>query len=109
MNLDYYKMTGMQKLAYKIKQGAKGFWRGFCGFWIGLGKGFVGFFASIFKEAREIISNFRYGNSVTKVSYLFMGFGHIFRGQIIRGLIYLSLELLFIGYMLLFGDAFFRC
>lgn len=43
------------------------------------------------------------GDAVTKLSCLVMGLGHIFRGQIVRGLIYLITQIAFLLYMLAFG------
>ena len=43
------------------------------------------------------------GDAVTKLSCLVMGLGHIFRGQVVRGLIYLITQIAFLLYMLAFG------
>ena len=52
------------------------------------------------KNALALV-NFAHGNLVTKLSYLFIGFGHLFRGQIVRGIVYLIGEFLFIAYLYL--------
>lgn len=46
---------------------------------------------------------FRSGNAITKLSALIFGLGNIINKQIIRGLLYLILELAYIFYMLSFG------
>ncbi|MBQ6348435.1 MAG: ABC transporter permease subunit [Clostridia bacterium] len=43
------------------------------------------------------------GDWKTKLSYLVMGFGNIARGQVLRGLLFLLFEVVFIGYMVLAG------
>ena len=58
---------------------------------------------AFFRDVRELFRNFWLGNGLTKLSYFILGAGHIFRGQVVRGIVYLGLELSFILYMLLFG------
>lgn len=106
MDFDYYRLTGPQKLLYKIKRGAKGTARGFCNFWVKLAKAIIGFFVGIFNGVCNFFKNWWRGNVLTKISYVIMGTGHIFRGQIVRGLIYLILEILFIAYMIFFGGGY---
>ena len=46
------------------------------------------------------------GDAVTKLSCLVMGLGHIFRGQVVRGFIYLVTQIAFSLYMLTFGGKY---
>ena len=55
------------------------------------------------REAKDIITTFVHGDWKTKLSYLVMGFGCLARGQILRGLLFLLFEIVFIGYMVLSG------
>ena len=57
-------------------------------------------------KIRSFFANFSDGDGVTKASYLVMGLGHLRRGQVGRGLIYLAAEILFILYMILFGGTY---
>jgi arabinogalactan oligomer/maltooligosaccharide transport system permease protein len=43
------------------------------------------------------------GNIVTKLSFIFMGLGCALRGQIVKGLLYLAIQLSYIVYMAKFG------
>ncbi len=52
---------------------------------------------------KEIGTTFAEGDAKTKGSYLIFGLGPLLRGQIVKGLAYLSCELLFIWYMVTFG------
>ncbi len=54
-------------------------------------------------EAVDIVTTFVNGDIKTKLSYLVMGFGSIARGQVLRGVLFLLFELLFIAYMVLYG------
>lgn len=52
----------------------------------------------------ESISHvFKKGNTITKLSFLVFGLGNIMNKQIVRGLIFLVLEILYFVYMILFG------
>ena len=46
---------------------------------------------------------FKKGNLTTKLSFFIMGLPNILRGQVVKGLLYLFLEICFIGYFILNG------
>ena len=60
-------------------------------------------FSTLGKDIAEIGATFAQGDWKTKLSFLVFGIGPILRGQIVKGLTYLGLELLFIWYMVSFG------
>ncbi|MBO4562238.1 MAG: sugar ABC transporter permease [Clostridia bacterium] len=68
-----------------------------------VGGGIAGFFRSIGNEAKDIVTTFVNGDWKTKISYLVMGFGCLARGQILRGILFLLFEIVFVGYMVLWG------
>ncbi len=68
-----------------------------------IGLFFKKFGLSVAHEAKDIVMTFIHGDWKTKVSYLVMGFGNIARGQILRGILFLLFEIVFIGYMILMG------
>lgn len=103
MDLEYYRLTWPKKILYKLKQGIKGFGRGFGGFWIRIAKAIAAFFVGIARGTADFFTGWWRGDLLTKTSYFVMGSGHLFRGQIVRGCIYLALETLFVMYMFLFG------
>ena len=55
-------------------------------------------------EIKDIASTFANGDFKTKTSYLVMGFGNIARGQVLRGLLFLLFEVVFIFYMVTTGS-----
>ena len=61
-------------------------------------------FSAIGKEFSDIGATFVHGDWKTKCSYVVMGFGCLARGQILRGLLFLLFEVVFIGYMILTGS-----
>lgn len=62
---------------------------------------------SIYKKIKETLNNiyifFVEGDVKTKISFLIMGFGLLFRKSILRGILYLLFQLVFIIYMLTIG------
>ena len=68
-----------------------------------VGKGIAGFFKKIYEEGKDIITTFIHGDWKTKLSYLVMGFGSIARGQVLRGVLFLVFEIVFIVYMIFWG------
>ena len=103
MDLGYYKMTPAQRVKHKISGFFKNFGKGIAGFFVNIFKAIIGFFATIGRGIKEFALNFWHGDALTKSSHLFIGLSHLFRGQIVRGIIYLVLEAAFIVYMVLFG------
>ena len=65
-----------------------------------------GFFRRTAAKVRGFFTNFTDGDATTKASYLLMGLGHLRRGQVARGVIYLAAQLLFTLYMILFGGRY---
>ncbi len=103
MDLGYYKMTPSQRVKHKISGFFKNIGKGFAGFFIRIFKAVIGFFVSIGRGIKEFALNFWHGDALTKSSHLFIGLSHLFRGQVVRGIMYLALEATFIAYMVLFG------
>ena len=48
----------------------------------------------------DIITTFTQGNWAVKLSFFIFGFGNLYYGQFMRGLLFLAFEAIFIGYML---------
>ena len=47
----------------------------------------------------DIFTTFTKGNWAVKLSFFIFGFGNIFYGQILRGIMFLLFEIVFIGFM----------
>jgi arabinogalactan oligomer/maltooligosaccharide transport system permease protein len=106
MDLGYYKMTPWQRFVYKISGFFKNAGKGIAGFFVRIFKAIISFFASIGRGFKDFALNFRHGDAITKSSHLVLGLGHLCRGQIVRGIIYLLLEVAFVLYMALFGGKY---
>ncbi len=64
-------------------------------------KGIKKFFLGIANGCKDLVMTFVHGDWKTKVSYFVMGFGNIARGQILRGILFLLFEIVFIVYMVI--------
>ena len=106
MDLGYYKMTPAQRIIHKISDFFKNFGKGFVNFFKRIFLAVIGFFIGIGRSCKEFVQNFIYGDAITKSSHLVMGLGHLCRGQIVRGVVYLLLEVGFVLYMALFGGRY---
>ena len=62
------------------------------GFFVKIGKGIAHFFVNFGRTFVE-------GSIGTKISHFIMGAGNLFHGQIVKGLLYFALEVLFVLYM----------
>ncbi|MBQ4434656.1 MAG: sugar ABC transporter permease [Clostridia bacterium] len=102
-DLEFLKLRGGQKFLYRLGR-----------FFTGIPKAIAGFFVTVFNaiksgcktvgnEIADIAATFIHGDWKTKLSFLVMGFGNLARGQILRGLLFLLFEAVFIGYMVLTG------
>jgi arabinogalactan oligomer / maltooligosaccharide transport system permease protein len=58
---------------------------------------------SFYKGIINFFRIFIKGSFITKLSFIFMGFGCVLRGQFIKGLLYFTVELSYIVYMATFG------
>lgn len=63
-------------------------------------------FSNIGKNFKEIGATFTEGDWKAKVSFLIMGFGQLMHKQILRGVLFLAVEILFIYYMIAFGGGY---
>ena len=99
-DLEYLKLSKFQAFVYNFKC----FLFAIPGWFKALGLAIVNavkdFFVAIKDEAVDIGTTFTKGNWAVKLSFLFFGFGNLYYGQIMRGLLFFVFEVVFIGYML---------
>jgi arabinogalactan oligomer/maltooligosaccharide transport system permease protein len=98
-DLEYLKLSKPQALIYNLKM-----------FICSLPEWFKGLFVSLLSlikapvlwirdEAIDIFRTFTEGNWAVKLSFLIFGFGNFYYGQIMRGILFLLFEAVFIVYM----------
>ncbi len=102
-DLEYLKLSKAQKFGYKLGRFFTGIPKGIASLFVKLWELLKKGGAAIGREAADIVGTFVNGDWKTKLSYLVMGFGCLARGQILRGILFLLFEIVFIGYMILSG------
>ena len=64
------------------------------------------FVGAVGTNIKEIGTTFAEGDIKTKLSYIIFGFGPLLRGQIVKGIVFLALEIAFFWYMGSFGGTY---
>ena len=102
--LEYLQLPKFKKFLYKLLSFFKAIPRWFLNLFKKIGRFFKKVGLKIADEAKDIFLTFKNGDWKTRMSYLIFGFGHLSRGQILRGLFFLFFQLVFVVY-LIFGGA----
>ena len=102
-DLEYLSLSKGQKFSYRLQRFFASIPAGLKKFGLGVGKALGNAGAAIGRECSDIVTTFVRGDWKTKLSYLVMGFGCLARGQILRGLLFLLFEAVFIWYMIVAG------
>ena len=99
-DLDYLKLSKLGAFWYKLRL----FICAIPSWFAGVGRGILKFFKNcglgVKNEFVDIGSTFKRGNFAVKLSFFLFGVGNLYYGQILRGILFLLFEIVFIGYML---------
>lgn len=105
-SLEYLHLNKWQRFTYNLAlffTSIPGFFKNL---FLAIGRFFKKLGLGIANFFRNIVLFFIHGDWKTKVSYVIMGFGSILRGQWLRGLLFLAMEVAFILYMIFFGGQY---
>ena len=102
-DLDYLKLTKFQKFLYGLKNTLIAIPLGLWHFIKNIGNYIVKGLNAVKNEILDVALTFKNGDWKTKLSFLIMGFGNIARGQVLRGVLFLLFEAVFIFYMISAG------
>ena len=102
-DLEYLKLSKWNKFIYKLGRGLKAIPLGIAHFFVNLVKGIGKGFAAVGRGLADIGRTFKNGDGITKASFVVMGLANIARGQILRGILFLLFEVVFIFYMVTTG------
>ena len=102
-DLEFLKLSKGQKFLYKLRRFFVSIPLGIAHFFMKLWALLVQGVQALGRELKEIGGTFAHGDWKTKTSFFVMGFGNLARGQILRGILFLLFEIIFIGYMVLSG------
>ncbi len=102
-DMEYLRLSKWQKFVYKLVSFLVGIPLGIGHFFAKIGSAIKNGCVKFGGECKEIAVGFVHGDWKTKISYVVMGFGNIARGQVLRGLLFLLFEAVFIFYMITTG------
>ena len=98
-DMEYLRLSKGQKFLYKLLSFLISIplkiWAGICK----IGRFFKSLGVGLVRTLADIGATFAKGDWKTKTSFFIMGFGNIARGQVLRGLLFLLFEAVFIFYM----------
>ena len=96
--LEYLKLSKAEAIWYNIKL----FFAKIPGWFVRLCKkiyaSILAFFVGIKDGCIDIVNTFKKGNWAVKASFIAFGCGNIYYGQVMRGILFLLFEIIFIGY-----------
>lgn len=98
-DLEYLKLSKLQRMWYNMLMFFCSIPGKIVGLFKKLGNGIVGLGRSIKELFVGIGTTFAKGNWAVKLSFLILGAGNLYYGQILRGLFFLLFEVIFLGYM----------
>lgn len=101
--IDYMQLNPFQRFWYNFSNAMKAFPGKLKNFFVAIGVLIVKFFKGIGKAVVGYVSRFIKGDWAVKISYIIMGFGNMVKGQIIKGLLFLGIQIAFIAYFVFFG------
>ena len=100
-DLEYLKLNKFQAAWYNVLM----FFCAIPGWFLSICKAGVrivkNFFLGIWENLVDIGNTFTKGNWAVKLSFFIFGFGNLYYGQIMRGLLFLLFEIVFIAYMVI--------
>lgn len=102
-NKEYVSMSVSQKLVYKLRAFFVGLFSGLVAFLIAIPVKIAGVFIAIWRKIKFLVLTFIEGDYKTRLSYVILGFSNFTRGQIVKGLLYLLSEVIFISFMISSG------
>ena len=105
-DLEYLKLSKPQALLYNVKMFFCGIPAWFKSLFISILSFFKNCAGAVKDEILDVFHTFTKGNWAVKLSFLICGFGNLYYGQIMRGLLFLLFEIVFIVYMFVpFGQG----
>lgn len=102
-DLEYLRLSKGQKFLYRLVSFFAAIPVALKNGCLGIGRFFKNLAAVIGRELADIVLTFKNGDWKTRLSFLIMGFGSMARGQVLRGLLFLLFEAVFIFYMIMGG------
>ena len=103
-DLELLKLSKPKRAGYKLKLFFAAIPGKFKAFFVKIGLFFKKLGLGIFNWFKNLGLTFAHGDWKTKVTFFVMGFGNLSRKQILRGLLFLIFEIVFILYIVCYGS-----
>ncbi len=103
---EYMSLNAFQRFWYKFTQFIKAIPSNLKKFFCAIGRGIKNFIFGIGNGCKDFVLGFIKGDIITKLSYLIMGLGNVCRGQIVKGVAFFAIEVLYILFMVVFGGTY---
>ena len=103
-DLEFLRLSKGEKFLYKLTSFFISIPRAIAHFFLGIWNFIKKIGTGIGGEVSDVFLTFKNGDWKTRGSFLVMGLGNIARGQVLRGLLFLIFELVFIFYMITTGS-----
>jgi len=103
--IEYVQLSPKEKIKYKFTNFFSNLGHSFINFFVNLYYRIIRFFKGLGRSFKEVGYAFKHGNIFTKLSFLFLGVGHMASGQVIKGILIFLVEIIFIFYMIMTGGA----
>ena len=104
-DLEYLKLNKFQAFVYNLKLFFCAIPEWFKNIGLAIARFFINCGLAVKNEFVDIFTTFSKGNWAVKLSFLIFGFGNLFYGQILRGILFLLFEIVFIVYMVMPGGG----
>lgn len=101
--LEYLRLPKYRRILHKLAKFFASIPRGIVAIVFAIGRFFKGLGIKISELFQNVVLTWKDGDYKTRISYFLMGFGNIARGQILRGVVFLIFEIVFILYMIFIG------
>ncbi|MCD8371766.1 MAG: sugar ABC transporter permease [Clostridia bacterium] len=101
--LDYLKLNKLQKIWCRIYSFIFSIPTKLLNLLFSIGRLFKRFGLYVAHEFMDVLYTFKNGDWKTRLSFVIMGFGCFARGQILRGILFLLFEIIFLVYMSIWG------
>ncbi|MGN0452654.1 MAG: carbohydrate ABC transporter permease [Ruminococcus sp.] len=100
---EYMSLNIFQRFWYKLKEFFKAIPGAIVKFFCFIGRSIKNGAFAVGRGVKNFVMGFIKGDIITKISYFIMGFGNVFRGQIVKGIAFFALQVGYILFMVFFG------
>lgn len=104
--IDYMQMNVFERFWYKFKEFFRTLPAKLKAFFCAVGRAIKNFVLGIGRGIKDFAVGFAQGDIITKLSYIIMGLGNATRGQVIKGIIFFTIEVAYIAFMVFFGGTY---